>query len=185
MTAEESIRPVVKVLDKEFELFISYNHIQERIKQIAGVMNLELAELNPVFLAVLNGAFFFAADLMKEICFPCELSFVKISSYRGMQSSGVAETLIGLDENLGGRNIVIVEDIVDTGNTMHDLTQKLEKIKPASVRIATLILKPDALQKNVPLDYIGYEVPDEFLIGYGLDYDKQGRHFKDIYKIKS
>lgn len=185
MTEKEAIRPVVKVLDKEFDLYISYSRIQERIREMAEEMNRELAELNPVFLAVLNGAFFFAADLMKEIDFSCELSFVKISSYRGMQSSGIAETLIGLDENLTGRHIIIVEDIVDTGNTMHDLTLKLQEINPASVRIATLILKPDALQKNIKPDYTGFEVPDEFLIGYGLDYDKQGRHYKDIYKIKS
>jgi adenylate kinase len=175
---------VVKVLDHEFEIYISAERIAERIREMAAEMERELAGLNPVFLAVLNGAFFFAADLLKEFYFSYELSFVKISSYKGLKSVGESRTLIGLDENIDGRNVVVLEDIVDTGGTMSALMKQLEELNPASLRIATLILKPAAAKYKIPLDYVGFEVPDDFLVGYGLDYDSQGRNYKDIYKIK-
>jgi hypoxanthine phosphoribosyltransferase len=185
MAGTELQGTIIRVIDKDFEQFISAEQILERISEIAAEMHKDLSDKNPVFLCVLNGAFFFAADLLKEIHFPCEISFVKVSSYSGMQSSGAAKTLIGLDENLSGRNVVVLEDIVDTGHTMQKLVGLLEDLGTASVRIATLILKPGALKYKVKLDYTGFEVPDEFLVGYGLDYNKQGRNYKHIYKIKS
>ncbi|RYD79368.1 MAG: hypoxanthine phosphoribosyltransferase [Sphingobacteriales bacterium] len=183
--AGNELQNVIKVIDKEFEKFISAGEIQQRIKQIATQMNTELAGKNPVFLCVLNGAFFFASDLLKEIEFPCEISFVKVSSYSGMQSTGQAKTLLGLDENLRGRNVVVLEDIVDTGFTMTKLIEMLLEVGAESVKVATLILKPTALKHKVDLHYTGFEVADDFLVGYGLDYNKQGRNYKHIYKLKS
>jgi hypoxanthine phosphoribosyltransferase len=174
---------VVQVHGKNFEKFISSARIQERIKEIAAQMDKDLAALNPVFLAVLNGAFFFAADLLREVNFTYEISFVKIRSYTGMQS-GEATTLLGLDENLRARHVVVVEDIIDTGKTLYHLQEELKKINAESVRIASLVNKPDAIQYPVHVDYKGFDVPNDFLVGYGLDYDKQGRNFRDIYKLK-
>jgi hypoxanthine phosphoribosyltransferase len=175
---------MVQVLDKEFDKYIPYETIYERVKFIAAQMNEELCTLNPLFLSVLNGSFFFAADLLKEIEFPCEISFVKVASYEGTQSTGRLSTLIGLDENIRGRNVVVLEDIVDTGKTVHELCRQLQETGAASVRIAALIVKPQALRYDVKVDYKAFEAADEFLIGYGLDYNKQGRHYRDIYKIK-
>ncbi|MGZ5242703.1 MAG: hypoxanthine phosphoribosyltransferase [Bacteroidia bacterium] len=182
--AGNELQDVITVIDKDFDRYISSAQILERIKIMAGQMHNALADKNPVFLCVLNGAFFFAADLLKEIDFPCEISFVKVSSYSGMQSTGQSKTLIGLDENLKNRHVVILEDIIDTGFTMLQITQLLNNSGAESVSVATLILKPTALKHHVKIDYTGFEVPDEFLVGYGLDYDKQGRNYKHIYKIK-
>lgn len=183
--AGNELQDVITVIDKNFERFISSEQILERIKIMARQMHKDLSGQNPVFLCVLNGAFFFAADLLKEIDFPCEISFVKVSTYSGMQSTGQAKTLIGLDENLKGRHVVIVEDIVDTGYTMLQLTEMMKNLGVESLKIATLILKPTALKHDIKLDYTGFEVADEFLVGYGLDYNKQGRNYKHIYKIKN
>jgi hypoxanthine phosphoribosyltransferase len=174
---------MIQVLDKHFELFLPESRIAERVKELARRMNTELQETDPVFLSILNGAFFFAADLLKHINFTCEISFVKIASYQGIES-GTHQTLIGLDENLEGRNVVVVEDIIDSGQTMFRLMQELKKIPVSDIKIATLILKPNAVKYPVSPDYIGFETPENFLIGYGLDYNKKGRHLKDIYKIK-
>ena len=176
---------IVRVHDKEFELFLSAERIQSRVAAIAAEMNAELRELNPVFLAILNGSFFFTADLLRELSFPCEVSFVKVSSYRGDRSGGEVNMLIGLDERLTGRHIVVLEDIVDSGLTMKELISQLSQINPASLRVATLLLKREALKHEVQLDYIGFEVPDRFIIGYGLDYDKYGRNYGDIYILKA
>lgn len=176
---------MIKVHDKEFEVYIPQQQIKDRVGELASGMNNELQGLNPVFLAVLNGSFLFMADLIREMNFPCEVSFIKIASYAGLSSSGRTTTLLGLDIDLKNRHVVIVEDIVDTGRTMYSLLDHLRQMGPASIRVATLILKPGALQFKVPLDYVGFETPDDFLIGYGLDYDRHGRHYKDIYKIKS
>jgi hypoxanthine phosphoribosyltransferase len=175
---------MIKVFDKEFELFIPQSRIAERVKELAQQMNVELNDTEPVFLAVLNGAFFFVADLLKHINFTCEISFVKIASYQGLES-GTHQTLIGLDENLEGRNVVVVEDIIDSGQTMFRLVQELKEIAVADIKIATLILKPNAVRYPVAPDYIGFETPEDFLIGYGLDYNKKGRHYKDIYKLST
>jgi hypoxanthine phosphoribosyltransferase len=147
-------------------------------------MNVELKAANPVFLAVLNGSFFFAADLLKKLNFEYEISFVKIGSYSGLQSGPDLKTLVGLDENLTGRNVVIIEDIIDTGRTMNEIVRQLKEIHVFDIKIATLVIKPGSLAFAVKPDYTGFETPDDFLIGYGLDFNKQGRHFRDIYKIK-
>ena len=176
--------PNIKVLDKEFELYIPETEIQERIGQLAIGISKDLQHLNPLFISILNGAFFFTADLLKRLPFDCEISFVKIASYEGLASTGNIKTLIGLDENLEGRHIVLVEDIVDTGYTIHTLRQWLAEKKVASIRTAALTIKREAMKINVPVEYIGFEVPDIFLVGYGLDYIKHGRNFTGIYRLK-
>jgi hypoxanthine phosphoribosyltransferase len=173
----------VIVNDKRFEVYIPEAQIASRVKAIASAMNRELREAEPLFLVVLNGAFFFAADLLKELSFPYEVSFVKLASYEGMQSAGTMNTLIGLDEKLAGRCVVIVEDIIDTGRTISALIEQLRQMHVSDIKIATLILKPGSLQHAVRADYTGFEAPDEFLIGFGLDFNKKGRHFRDIFKI--
>jgi len=174
---------IIKVLDKEFELYITETEIQERVVQMAGQISKDMKGLNPIFISILNGAFFFTSDLMKRLKFDCELSFVKISSYQGIESTGNAKTLIGLDENLQGRHIVLLDDIVDTGYTIHKLHEWLAEKNVASIRIAALTVKREAMKINVPVEYIGFEVPNVFLVGYGLDYNKHGRNYTGIYKL--
>ncbi len=183
--AGNELQDVVRVIDKDFVRYISSAKILQRIKEMAGAMHNDLAGKNPVFLCVLNGAFFFAADLLKEIDFPCEISFVKVASYSGMQSTGQSKTLIGLDESLKGRHVVVLEDIVDTGFTMLKLKEMMENTGVESFSIASLILKPEALKHDIKLHYTGFEVPNDFLVGYGLDYNKQGRNYKHIYRLKN
>ncbi len=174
----------VEVLGETFEKFISREAIAERISQLAINMNRDLTNTDPVFLAILNGSFYFASDLLKNIDFPYEISFVKIASYTGMNPGENMKTLIGVDENLGGRNIVIIEDIIDTGRTIFELSKQLKEIPVSDIKIASLIFKPGALKYNVKPEYVGFEAADDFLIGYGLDFDRKGRHYKDIYKLK-
>ena len=144
-------------------------------------MNKDLAGQSPLFLIVLNGAFMFASDLMKKITIGCELSFVKVSSYEGLSSTSNLKQLIGLVEDVKGRTIVIIEDIIDTGITMEGILNYLKPMEPAAIRIATLLYKPEAFKKEFAIDYIGKEVPNKFLVGYGLDYDGEGRNLQDIY----
>jgi hypoxanthine phosphoribosyltransferase len=183
-THTESSASVVQVHGKDFEKFIPAERIGRRVREMAADMQRDLAELNPVFIPVLNGAFFFAADLLREVNFAYEISFVKIRSYTGMTSSGEVQTVMGLEKNLTMRHVVIVEDIVDTGRTMNELQSELKETGAASVRIAALICKPTAMQYPVDITYKGFDVPDAFLVGYGLDYDNEGRNFRDIYKLK-
>lgn len=173
----------IRVHDKNFSLFLSSEKIQEIVKDLANKINRDLQGQNPLMLVILNGAFMFAADLFKYISIPCEISFVKMSSYIGTQSTSVVRELIGLDEKLTGRSVVIVEDIIDTGITMGATTEKLKKSGTRDVRIATLLFKPEAFRMNYSIDYIGLEIPNVFIVGYGLDYNRQGRNFPDIYKI--
>jgi len=175
--------PVVHVLGKSFEPFILEEEIASRVQEIAAKMNEELAGTQPVFLAVLNGAFFFASDLLKRIDFEYEVSFVKVASYAGMESGKELKTLLGLDESLAGRTVVVIEDIIDTGKTIFELTGQLRNIGVSDIKIATLILKPGAVKFPIAAQYVGFEVPDAFLIGYGLDFNKQGRHYRDIYQV--
>jgi len=168
---------------KSFTPFITNKTIQDRLKTLADQINQDYEDKCPLFLGVLNGCFRLTGDLFNYIEVESEISFVKLKSYVGTESSGNVTTMIGLNEDLKGRHLVIVEDIVDTGRTMFQFLQELEKMEPASVSIMTLLTKPDALEYDMELKYIGFEVPNLFLIGYGLDYDGLGRHYNDIYQI--
>ena len=173
----------VKVLDKEFSLYIPQEKIENAIQAVADQVNIDLADKNPLFLVVLNGAFMFASELFKRLTIPCEISFVKLSSYAGTETTNVVRELIGLDHSLDGRHVVVVEDIVDTGHTMRYTLQKLRDLKAVDVRIATLFFKPANFQYDYPIDYKGMDIGNEFIVGYGLDYDQQGRNLPDIYKV--
>ncbi|MFW6095001.1 MAG: hypoxanthine phosphoribosyltransferase [Bacteroidota bacterium] len=176
----------IKLKDKEFTLSIPEAKIQEAVKQIADNINEDLKnEKTPLFLGILNGAFMFLSDLFKEINIDCEVSFVKLASYQGTNSTGDVKQLIGLNENLSGKNVIIVEDIVDTGLTINNLIKQVKGYAPEKVRVASLLFKPDACQEFINLDYVGMEIPNEFIVGYGLDYDGLGRNYKDIYKAIS
>ncbi len=171
------------VHNKEFVKFIEARQIEEAVNKISSRINSDLAGKNPLFLVVLNGAFMFASDLLKKVTIPCQISFVKLSSYIGTSTTSAVRELIGLDEVLSGRTVVIVEDIIDTGITMGVTIEKLKKLEAAEVYIATLLFKPDAFRMNYPINYIGMEIPNDFIVGYGLDYDQNGRNYPDIYKI--
>jgi hypoxanthine phosphoribosyltransferase len=171
------------VKDKEFELFISADSINETTSRIAAQLNTDLKGKDPLFLVILNGAFMFATDVIKKITVDCEVSFVKLSSYSGTRSTAVVTELIGLNEVLKGRTVVVLEDIIDTGVTMEIMINKLKEMDAGEVRIVTFLFKPEALTKDFTIDYIGIEIPNKFIVGYGLDYDGFGRNLPDIYKI--
>jgi len=173
----------VKVRDKEFSLFLTAEEIDKAVDQVAEMINADMLGKNPLFLCVLNGAFIFASDLLKKVEVDCEISFVKLSSYVGTQTTNTVRELIGLDQVLTDRTVVVVEDIIDTGITMSYTTEKLRKLGASDVRIATLLFKPEAFKKDYPIDYVGIVIPNEFIVGYGLDYDGHGRNLPDIYKI--
>lgn len=173
----------VKIKDKEFALFIPEKKILEQVDRVAEEINRDLADKDPLFICVLNGSFMFAADLMKRVHIPSEISFVKLSSYSGMSSTGNLKEIIGLNQNIEDRSIVIVEDIVDTGHTMASMVEQLKSKNPGDLRIATLLYKPNALKVDLTLDYVAIEIPNDFILGYGLDYDGYGRNLADIYKI--
>ena len=174
---------IVKIKDKTFRTFIPEDQIAERVKAVAERINKDLADKNPLFLAVLNGSFIFAADLMRNITIPCEISFVKLASYQGTTSTGVIKEVIGLNEELAGRTVVILEDIVDTGFTIKRMIETLGTRGPESVHVCTLLLKPGKLQVPLYVEYVAMEIPNDFIVGYGLDYDQQGRNLRDIYTL--
>ena len=174
---------IVKIKDKTFRTFIPEDQIAERVKAVAERINKDLADKNPLFLAVLNGSFIFAADLMRYITIPCEISFVKLASYQGTTSTGVIKEVIGLNEELAGRTVVILEDIVDTGFTIKRMIETLGTRGPESVHVCTLLLKPGKLQVPLHVEYVAMEIPNDFIVGYGLDYDQQGRNLRDIYTL--
>jgi len=173
----------VNVNGKLFTPFIPYQDIQTKIVAIAEAINAEYQGLNPLFVAILNGSFMFAADLYKEITIESQITFVKVASYRGTSSTGQVMTLLGLDTDIADRHIILIEDIVDTGKTLAELLPKLLVSKPASLQIATLLQKPAALLHPVEVKYVGFEIGNEFIVGYGLDYDGYGRNLKDILRI--
>ena len=175
--------PVIKVHDKSFETYLSEETIQARIKELSAQISQDYAGKRPLFIAILNGSFMFAADLFKGLTIEAELCFIKLSSYKGMQSSGRVITTIGLDDDLFGRDVIIVEDIVDTGKTLHNFLPRLVHQQPKSLRMATLLHKPDATEFPLSLDYIGFSIPNKFVVGYGLDYDGLGRNLKEIYQL--
>lgn len=170
--------------DKSFKIFIEESVILEAIAKVGSKISEDLKNEQPIFICVLNGSFLFAADLMKNVSIPCHISFIKLSSYHGgTQSSGTVNEVIGLYENIEGRTVVILEDIVDTGNTLEKLHTILLPKNPKKLLIACLLYKPDAYKKEIPIDYIGIKVPNNFLVGYGLDYDGLGRNLRDIYTL--
>ena len=173
----------IQVLDKNFVPFISKTEIEERIKVIANELNEDYKDKNPLFIVVLNGAFMFASDLFKELTIEAEICFIKLASYKGTKSTGNVITSIGLDEPLKNRHVIIVEDIVDTGNTIEELKAILKQHKVKHFKIATLFLKPEAYKKDIKLDYVGIRIPNKFIVGYGLDYDGLGRNLKDVYQL--
>lgn len=174
----------VQVLDKEFTLYITYEKLQNRIAEVAEQMKQDLEGKNPLFIVMLNGAFMFAAELMQCFDLSAEISFVKLSSYTGTKSSGKVEKLIGLTNNIEGREIVIVEDIVESGLTMKSMIKMLKEQNAGSIRIAALFVKPNCLIHDVKVDYPLIEIADDFIVGFGLDYNGYGRNFKNIYKLK-
>src|SRR5688500_2969321 len=169
--------------DKSFEIYLPEAEILQAIKKVAERLNHDYAGKNPIFVAVLNGSFMFAADLLKEVTVPCEISFVKVASYENTNSTGQVKDLMGLKEDITNRHVVLLEDIVDTGNTMVALFEILKARNPASIETAALLHKPDCLQHQMEIKYIGREIPDDFVIGYGLDYNGLGRNLKNIYKV--
>jgi hypoxanthine phosphoribosyltransferase len=174
---------IVKVHDKHFEPFISEDKIQIEVSRIAREMNRKLARKDPIFLGILNGAFMFASDLYKQLSFPCQITFLKLASYSGTQSTGTVKQLIGINRDLKDRVVVVLEDIVDTGVTLETIIRQLSGYQPAEIRVATFLHKPEATIKKVELDYVGLEIPNDFILGYGLDYDGYGRNFKEIYRL--
>lgn len=175
----------VTLLDKTFKVDITHEQLQESIAELATKINSDYKDCpsTPLLLVVLNGAFMFAADLMKNIDFNCEVSFVKLASYSGTSSTGNIKELIGLNDNIEGRHVIIVEDIVDTGNSIGHMLNTLEQHKVASVEVATLLYKPEAYKGTFNIKYHARIIPNDFIVGYGLDYEQLGRNLKDIYKI--
>ncbi|QMU27578.1 hypoxanthine phosphoribosyltransferase [Adhaeribacter radiodurans] len=175
----------VQLHDKEFTIYLQENEIRQAIERLAVQINQDYKENTPVFLAVLNGSFMFASDLMKEIKIPCEISFIKLASYQNTQSTGTVKELVGLNEEVRSRHIIILEDIVDTGHTVSVLLEKLQAFSPASIQIASLLLKPASLQHPLQLKYTALSIPNDFVVGYGLDYNGLGRNLRHLYKVKS
>lgn len=173
----------IQIKDKQFTISIPEEEILQSVQRVADAINRDLEGKNPLFLSVLNGAFMYTADLMKRIQIPCEISFIKLSSYSGTSSTGEVKQLVGLNQDIKGRTVVIVEDIVDTGLTMQRLLEILAEKEPAEVHISTLLVKPEKLQVPLMIDYAAMEIPNDFIVGYGLDYDGFGRNYKDIYTV--
>lgn len=173
----------VQVKDKSFEIYIPFEKIEARIKAVASEIERDMKDKDPLFLVILNGAFMFASDLFKELTIPCEISFAKLSSYQGTKSTEKVKELIGVGDEIRGRHVIIVEDIIDTGITLEHLQKTLQAFQPASVKLATMLFKPHAFQKDYPIHYICMDIPNDFVVGYGLDYDGHGRNFRNIYKV--
>lgn len=174
---------LLRVHDKQFKPYISAEQINEQIKRIAAEINNDYQGKRPLFIAILNGAFMFASDLFKEVSIEAEISFIKLASYKGVTSTGQVVTAIGLDVDLVRREVIIVEDIVDTGKTLSHFLPQLNHHNPSSLKIAALLQKPEALIHPVKVDYLGFAVPNKFLLGYGLDYDGLGRNLREIYQL--
>jgi hypoxanthine phosphoribosyltransferase len=169
--------------DKVFKKYIGSDEIQNAIRTLAARINQEMADKDPIFIVVLNGAFIFASDLLKKVKVDCEIAFVKLSSYSGTESTGIVKEVMGLDISLKDRTVIIIEDIVDTGLTLEHFLQHVWEMKPKDVKIAACLLKPDAFKMKFPVDYLCFSIPNEFVLGYGLDYDGFGRNSSDIYKL--
>ncbi|MEY4594666.1 MAG: hypothetical protein RIQ47_1076 [Bacteroidota bacterium] len=175
----------ITIKDKTFEVNISATEIQARIKELARQIDADFTGKKPLFVVVLNGAFLFASDVFRQISTDCEIGFIRVSSYAGTQSTGHIKSVLGLTQDISGRSVIILEDIVDSGDTAVYLIEELKKSSPASIRFATLLFKPAALRHDFRPDYVGFEVPNDFLVGYGLDYDGYGRNLNEIYKLSN
>jgi hypoxanthine phosphoribosyltransferase len=175
--------PAIKLHDKSFDIYLSEAEIQKKVREIADQLSRDYKDKRPLFIAILNGSFMFAADLFKYLNIEAEICFIKLASYRGMKSSGTVTTAIGLDQDLFGRDVIILEDIVDTGKTLHEFLPKLDHQQPKSLKIASLLHKPEALKFQLKIDYLGFSIPDKFVVGYGLDYDGLGRNLKEIFQL--
>jgi hypoxanthine phosphoribosyltransferase len=173
----------IKVHDKQFVPFLTEEQIQGRIKEMAEAINKDYADKKPLFISILNGSFMFSADLFKYLTIDAEISFIKLASYKGVKSTGHVITAIGLDHDLIERDIVILEDIVDTGKTLTAFLPQLQHHQPTSLKIAALLHKPEAMQYPIKIDYLGFSIPNKFVVGYGLDYDGLGRNLKEIYQL--
>jgi hypoxanthine phosphoribosyltransferase len=174
----------IKVLDKEFVPYLSEATIQEKITELAALLNKEYKGKKPIFLSILNGSFLFTADLFKQITIEAEVCFIKLASYKGSKSTGNVVTSIGLDADLHDRHVIILEDIIDTGKTLHEFLPQLANQHPSSLKVAVLLHKPDATVYPVKIDYCCFSIPNRFVLGYGLDYDGYGRNLKEIYQLK-
>lgn len=174
---------VIQIKDKRFKTFIPEEQIMKEVARVADEINRDLSGTNTLFISVLNGSFMFTADLMKHLTMPCEVSFVKLASYEGTSSTGKVKELVGLGDDITGRTVVIVEDIVDTGLTMKQLVETLRARGPKDIKIATLLVKPDKLKVELDINYVAMNIPNDFIVGYGLDYDGLGRNYRDIYTV--
>ena len=173
----------IKLLDKTFIPYLSESELLEGVQNVANKINIDYKNKKPLFLVVLNGAFMFASDLLKKISVECEISFIKLSSYEQMQSTGNVREVIGLNQDIEGRDILILEDIIDTGNSMASILPGLKSKNPNSIELVTLLHKPEALQKELDIKYIAFNIPNKFVVGYGLDYDQLGRNLSDLYQL--
>lgn len=173
-----------QIHDKTFEIYLHSEEIQAKVQELAHQISTEYSGKELIFIAVLNGSFMFASDLMKKISIPCEISFVKVSSYHGTSSTGRIDELIGLNTDIAGKHVIILEDIVDTGITMNKIYTYLHSFEPQSLKIASLLYKPDAFEGKHKPDLVGFSIPNAFVVGYGLDYNEHGRNLESIYKLK-
>jgi hypoxanthine phosphoribosyltransferase len=173
----------IKVHDKTFDTFLSESAINEQVKRIAQEINIDYKDKTPLFIAILNGSFMFASDLFKELDIEAQVCFIKLASYQGVKSTGNVVTSIGLDVSLKDREVIVIEDIVDTGKTLHDFLPQIMDQHPSSLKIATLLHKPEALKYPLKIDYVGFSIPNKFVVGYGLDYDGLGRNLREIFQL--
>ena len=174
---------VIQVNGKQFQPYLTAAEIDKQIERLGAAINKDYSGKRPLFIAILNGSFMFASDLFKELTIDAEICFIKLASYKGTRSTGHVVTSIGLDESLKDRHVIIIEDIVDTGKTLNEFLPQLNDQQPASLKIAALLHKPDATVYPLTIDYLGFAVPDKFLLGYGLDFDGLGRNLKEIYQL--
>ena len=181
--SKNSLMDTIQVLDKKFRISIPEQEVLKRIEAVAEQINHDMAGKNPIFIAVLNGSFIFAADLMRRITIPCEISFVKLASYQGTTSTGKVKEVLGINESLAGRTVIILEDIVETGLTIKRMMETLGTRNPESIHVCTLLLKPQRLEVDIDVKYVALRIPNDFILGYGLDYNQQGRGLKDIYTL--
>jgi hypoxanthine phosphoribosyltransferase len=173
----------IKVHDKHFETYLSEEVIQQKVKELAAAIDKDYQNKRPLVIAILNGSFMFAADLFKHLTIPAEICFIKLASYKGTHSTGHVITAIGLDHDLYNRDVLIIEDIVDTGKTLNTFLPQLEHQHPASLKIVALLHKSEATEYPIPINYTGFVIPNKFVVGYGLDYDGLGRNLKEIYQL--